>query len=429
MAEKPLDPDEDENDIPRPSMDDLPPEDFQESYAEEDYAAEMPPENGKTQFKETRPAVAATQGKTLLIAGVGVALFAFFFYQLFIAGDDAPPSEKPEEKQAVTVAAPDTIPVIVTEPPPPPPPPSEPVQALPPLPPPPVMTPPEPTVAITAEDPNNQAMMARRKSNMLLAQGTGKPLTDAGDSNPLAGRYAASFNGIVPGSADDKFKSGAARAVATHVGDLRKLILQGKIVQAVLETAIDSTFPGPLRAIVGRDVYAEAGSTVLIPKGSRLIGTYNADIVRGNARIFIVWNRLIRPDGVDIEIASPAVDRLGRIGLTGFVDNRYFEIFTGSVLTSAFTIGMAVAATKMTNAGEVTATQNTDGSTTQTGDPISMATLDAVTNMGDTAQRVLGGLLDMRPLITVDQGTVVNVFVNRDLEFPDEVTSRVKLVR
>ena len=169
--------------------------------------------------------------------------------------------------------------------------------------------------------------------------------------------------------------------------------------------------------------------SIAVPKGTRLIGSYNADVVRGQARIFIVWNRLIRPDGVDIDLTSPSVDRLGRAGTAGMVDNRYFEIFSGALLTSVFTIGMASIAQEITGTEASTATTDPSGGTTQTTDPTSQAISEAVANMAGTAQKVLGGLIDARPLITVDQGTPVNVFVNKDLEFPDEVTERIKLIQ
>lgn len=418
MADNPKNPDDDEG--------------FEEGYADEGYESEE--EGSGQQVLGKGPAVAAAPGKTLMIAAVGTLLVGFLGYQIFFSSGEgeAPPVAPPPPPEAAPVAKADIpIPQLPQEPPQPPepPPPVEPLPAPPPIE---LPAPPPPTqVDLPAPGPNNEQMMARRKAPLILMGGTGQPgankaIIDAGDSNPLG--TAPNF-GIVPGSEDDKFKSGAQRAVATHVGDLQKLILQGKILHAVLETAIDTTFPGPIRGLIARDVYAESGKIVLLPKGSRLIGTYNADVVRGQARVFIVWNRVIRPDGVDLDLTSPSVDRLGRAGTAGMVDNRYFEIFSGSVLTSVFTIGMAAAAQKITGAESSTTTTDPSGGQTQTTDPTSAAISGAVANMGDTAQRVLGGLIDARPLVTVDQGTPVNVFVNKDLEFPDEVTQRIKLVQ
>lgn len=391
-----------------------------ESYAPESY------EDGQTGNALGKgPAVAAPPGKTMMMAAVGVVLVGFVMYQLFFAEEEEapPPPQKPPSAAPVAQAE-NPIQQMPLEPPEPPPPlEPPPVEPLPPLPPPP--EPPQTEVEFPAQGPTNEQLVARRKSSLFVVQGESKPKIDAGGSDSLGGTALMDYE---PGSDNDPYRSAFPRAKATHVGDLRKLILQGKIIHAVLETAIDSTFPGPLRGLVTRDVYAESGKDILIQKGSRLIGNYNADVVRGQARIFIIWNRMIRPDGVDIDLSSPAVDRLGRTGLEGFVDNRYFEIFSGAALTSVFTIGLAAAGQELTGAGDTTTTQNAQG-TTQTGDPTAAAISEAVQTMGTTAERVLGGLIDMRPLITVDQGTPVNIFVNKDLEFPDEVTHRIRLLQ
>lgn len=407
-----------------PEDEDLPEDD---GYADEGYEAEQE-DAEQPQYLGKGPAVAAAPGKTLMIAVVGVSLVGFLAYQIFFSSSNEPaPPPPPKPPEAVTVAPADIAPPVFPSAPSPMDAPSEP-EPPPPLPePPPLPTPPTPTaVDLPAPGPDNEQMMARRKTPLLLMGGAAKPLIDAGDTNPLG---LTPDGGIVYGSDNDKYKSPAQRAIATHVGDLSKLILQGKIIHAVLETAIDTTFPGPIRGLVTRDVYAESGKDILIPKGTRLIGTYNADVVRGQARIFIVWNRVIRPDGVDLDLSSPSVDRLGRAGTVGMVDNRYFEIFSGSLLTSVFTIGLAAAAQSITGAEASTTTTDPSGGQTQTVDPTTAAIQEAVANMAGTAQTVLGGLIDARPLITVDQGTPVNVFVNKDLEFPDEVTQRIKLVQ
>ncbi len=383
--------------------------------------------NGQSQNLGKGPAVAAPPGKTALMAGVGILLVGFLLYQLFFAESEEelppPPPETSRQAAPAPVAQADIpIPQIPVEPPAPPTPELPPLPELPPAP----ALPPPPTpvdVDLSAQGPTSEQQQARLKANIMLQGGAAKPLQDTGDSNFLSGIYARRKVD------EEKFKSGAQRSVATHVGDLRKLILQGKIIQAVLETAVDTSLPGSLRAIVSRDVFAESGRDILIPKGSRIIGNYNADVVRGQARLFIIWSRLIRPDGVDIDLSSPATDEMGRAGLVGYIDNRYFEIFSGALLTSAFTIGLAATAQGVTGAEATTSTQNTDGSQTQNGDPTSAAIQQAVTNMGTTAQNVLQGLIDMRPMITLDQGTPFNIFVNKDLEFPDEVTSRIKLMQ
>ncbi len=366
-------------------------------------------------LQHQRPAVASAPGKTTMIALVVGGLVIFFIYQLVFSEDDEPPPmpTQSQSKVATPVASASLpAPVLPVTPPPmalpEPEPEPEPYAQLPPppdLPEP----PPEPEIDFNnMVGPSDEEMMARLQSDIMVMNTPPPPPA------PPTGAGAA--------------RSSAPRAVATTVGDMNFLVLQGKVIQAVLETAIDSTFPGPVRAIVSRDVYAESGKNVMIPKGSRLIGSYNTDIVRGQARVYILWSRVIRPDGIDIQVNSPTMDRLGRSGLEGYVDNRYFEIFSGALLTSAFSIGMAAVGEAITNEESVSQRENTDGSVSTTGTPVAAAVQESVQNLGEVAQQVLGGMIDARPLITVDQGTPIKVYVNQDLEFPASIASRTQII-
>lgn len=210
--------------------------------------------------------------------------------------------------------------------------------------------------------------------------------------------------------------SSAEKVTATRLTNLGNTIGQGKIIDAVIETAVNTDLPGGLRAIVSRDVFAEAGHDVMIPKGSRLIGTYNTGVTRGQARVLIVWTRLIRPDGVDMQIGSSATDAMGRAGVPGLVDNKYSEIFSAAVLTSVLSIGVAVAVDAMSNQGSTTTT-NSNG-TTQSGSAAAPAGQSAVTAIGQVGRDIVNTMLDLRPTVTLDQGTKINIFVNKDLIFP-----------
>lgn len=260
----------------------------------------------------------------------------------------------------------------------------------------------------------------RLRSNMLVMD-TAKPQQQT-EEQRAASTYLNSRDPNVAFSANVLKATSAEKALATRLNNLNMTIAQGKIINAVLETAISTDLPGTLRAIVSRDIYPESGRDVIIPKGSRLIGVYNTGILRGQNRVFIIWTRLIRPDGVDIMIGSPGVDSLGRSGLKGLVDSKYTEIFSTALLTSVISIGVAVAADSLVDDENTTRT-NSDGSSTTTGSAGAQAASDAVGNFGNVAKSVANSMLDMRPTITVDQGTKINVFVNRDLTFPSTIAN------
>ena len=186
---------------------------------------------------------------------------------------------------------------------------------------------------------------------------------------------------------------------ASYIRHKSYRIAQGTLIRGVLETAIQSDLPGFVRAEVAHDVYSFDGSRLLIPKASRLVGHYRSGLVRGQTRVFVVWSRLLRPDGASILIGSPGTDLLGRAGLDGDLDTHFFKIFGASVLLSLLDGAIAVA---------VESVRETQGSTT---------ILQNTNSLNRAAEIALENSINIPPTIHVDQGTPIQVFVARDLDF------------
>ncbi|BDI61749.1 TrbI/VirB10 family protein [Qipengyuania nanhaisediminis] len=161
----------------------------------------------------------------------------------------------------------------------------------------------------------------------------------------LAGTGAASIAGVngtgqggIGGSAAD-FASrvggiGGAPAQARAMVNPATTVTEGTMIPAILETAIDTDVPGYVRAMVSQDVRSFDGTTVLIPRSSRLIGQYQSGVQQGQKRAHVIWTRLIRPDGASVNIASPAVGFDGTTGLAGEVDNHFFRRFGSAMMLS-----------------------------------------------------------------------------------------------
>ena len=199
-----------------------------------------------------------------------------------------------------------------------------------------------------------------------------------------------------PGSAaSSPAASDADRAKARRLANPSTTVPQGVVIHAVLETALDSNHPGFARAIVSRDVYGFDGTKVLIPRGSKLFGQYEAEVASGQNRALIQWRRLTRPDGGIIDVDSPSADPLGRAGVRGKVNSHFFERFGGAILQSTLDIGVQLA------------TRKAAGNTVILGLP------NSVQNTG--VQRPES----IQPTLSVRQGTSVSVFVARDLDFSD----------
>lgn len=205
-------------------------------------------------------------------------------------------------------------------------------------------------------------------------------------------------------SADERFAArvsggGSETARATQLGDLTRIVPQGAMIPAVLETAIDSDLPGQVRAVVSRDVRSYDGSQVLIPRGSKLIGQYRSAAAIGQTRAFVVWSRLLTPSGVAVDIGSPATDRLGRGGLDGKVDTHFFRRFGASVLLSVISAGLDYA-----SRGDNGASNNT----LIIGSPVQASRV---------AEIALSKQIDIPTTIRVPPGAAVQVSVARDLDF------------
>jgi type IV secretion system protein VirB10 len=121
---------------------------------------------------------------------------------------------------------------------------------------------------------------------------------------------------------------------STRLADPSGTVVQGTLIPAVLETAIDTDVPGYVRAVVSQDVRSFDGSKVLIPRSSRLIGEYKAATQAGQRRAYLIWTRLVRPDGVSVALASPAADFTGQAGIGGQVNSHFFSRFGSAILLS-----------------------------------------------------------------------------------------------
>jgi type IV secretion system protein VirB10 len=236
-------------------------------------------------------------------------------------------------------------------------------------------------------------------------------VVDLGDGGPAPVARAVP-GGSIPSpddagrSAEERFAarvsaSNVETSRATRLHDLAHIIPQGTVIPAVLETAINSDLPGSTRAIVSRDVRSFDGSQILIPRGSTLIGQYRNGVAYGQHRAFVIWSRVLTPDGISIDIGSPGTDPLGRGGLSGETDSHFFQRFGSSILLSVLSAGVAA----VSRGGSDTAII--------IGSPLQAQALASQTPKNDIPVTV-----------KVMQGTPMSVFLTRDLDFSDVVAAQ-----
>lgn len=184
---------------------------------------------------------------------------------------------------------------------------------------------------------------------------------------------------------------GVDTASATRGINPATTVTQGTLIPAVLETAINSDLPGYVRALVSEDVRSFDGSHVLIPRSSRLIGQYKSGLAAGQTRAYVLWTRLIRPDGASVALASPGTDFAGETGFAGKVDGHFVQRFGSAVLLSV--VG-GVGALASSGASLVLSTSGQSAASV-------------------AAQRDA----QIPPTIRVRQGQPIRIFTARDLDF------------
>lgn len=476
-------------------------------------AQEENPEQGELPEVEQELSQVATNPKQSMMILVGiVCVFIYIFYNFFISSDnsDKPKDDTPtptEVAKPVQVSVDSDIPTIPTlpsppkleDPTPPPPPPTD-TEALPTadssLP-----TLPTDSEILPTPDPSTAA-------STQPSLPFGKVQTEEDDKKLEQKRKSAIF--LVAGTPPEKTPEQIQQeADFSYRGDMNLILGRGKMLDAIIETAINTDFGGEIRAIIKRDVYSEWGRNILIPKGSRVFGNYATGIDGAYGRIAIEWTRVDLANGYTLNLSGTGADALGRKGNQGRVDNKFRERLSNSIMRSMLNIALAnaldtivkpqassqavanqnVQATNIQNTANATFTQagltdqqkraqicanvlaaitdktstaftqintacttptgTTDADkltslmaaiTTASNSLLSNSTTnvqetqaqnaskEAFTDISDTVKTIVEEQ-EFKPTITIDQGTPVKIYVNKDYKFPKAAISKSRRKR
>ena len=207
-----------------------------------------------------------------------------------------------------------------------------------------------------ARKTQERAMLeARYKSSVMVTGGSGDISPNAAQANGQTDMQAF-FAAMAQGGGQNgaalqtqsqsqsatqggRFNSGTSQAPvssASYNPNREFLVQQGKVIDAVVETAIKSDIPSTIIARVSDPVYGEQGRYELLPAGTRLFGEYSSVVKAGQTEIAAIWRRAITPQGVEIMLDSPATNNLGIVGMGGKVNNHFFPY----VQYSGFVIGI-----------------------------------------------------------------------------------------
>lgn len=169
-------------------------------------------------------------------------------------------------------------------------------------------------------------------------------------------------------------------------------------INAVLEDQINSQIPGRVIAIVDRDILSPNGHYILIPAYTKIICGYDGLDQTGETRLAVSCTRAIRPDGTSIILTnSISSDQMGRTGLIGEVDNRVFERYGAAFIVSALSAMSQVGVSQSQNQG------------------VHNAATSLSNNLGQVTAEVIKKNIDLRPIITIDAGSRIQIIPQTDI--------------
>ncbi len=247
-------------------------------------------------------------------------------------------------------------------------------------------------------------LMERR---MLDVQAAQAPATTGTSQDPYVKAMLAGLPGAEP-AAQPAAEATPASSQVTSARFIRNpdvLLVRGTYIRCVLETRIVTDIPGFTSCVVTEPVYSINGHQLLLPKGSKVLGKY--DYEPTGPRVAVVWDRITTPNGIDVSMSSPGVDNLGGAG-----HEARYTAHWGSRITSALLISLISDAFKYAAAqnGPQTSSVGAGGVVVQS--PYESAT-------ARTTERLANQALANRrpPTAIINQGTVLNIYVAKDVDF------------
>ena len=242
-----------------------------------------------------------------------------------------------------------------------------------------------PTTITIASRPQTQHV----DNKVLLAQNTNKPVEDY-DGN----RQESKKNFLMNEQAQKFYQ---ANFLVEQLSEFE--LKAGDFIPATLQTGINSDLPSKvIVAVVSENVRDTiSGKHILIPQGTKVIGTYDSSVTFGQERLLVVWQRLIFPDGKSIGLDNmQGVDLSGKAGITGEIDNHFGTLLKGVVLSSI-----------MGSAGAIVTDRKNDwrGAAAE-------GAGEQIVTIGD---RFADRALSRQPTINIEPGTRLNIMVHSDL--------------
>lgn len=179
------------------------------------------------------------------------------------------------------------------------------------------------------------------------------------------------------------------------------LLTKGTNIPCILKNKIDSTYQGFTVCQVSKDVYSTNGKTLLIERGSSVFGEQNVQLNHGQARVYVIWQKIETPKGVSVNVDSPATGQLGEMGVGARINNHFGKRFGGAIMLSLIQDAISAGTTHL-----------------QKDQKAGRTTIENTSNATESiAGKTLENSINIPPTAIVHQGTLINILVNRDVDF------------
>jgi len=185
-------------------------------------------------------------------------------------------------------------------------------------------------------------------------------------------------------------------------------VFEGTVLEGVVTNHIDGGLTGPILIMLTTDYYSHDHQQLLMPQGTRLIGTVQSVGNAQQRKMFVTFHRAICPDGFSLELEKyVGLDPIGTTGLATKVDHGYLQAFA-----AAAAVGGLGGLAQIGNSGSVlsASTQIRDGISEQS---------------AAEGEQVLNQFLNRLPIITLKEGSRARVYIGTDIYIPSYAEHRV----
>jgi type IV secretory pathway VirB10-like protein len=185
-------------------------------------------------------------------------------------------------------------------------------------------------------------------------------------------------------------------------------IFEGTVLEGVVTNHIDGGFSGPILVMLTTDYYSHDHQQLLMPQGTRLIGTVQSVGNAQQRKMFVTFHRAVCPDGFSLDFDKYiGLDQIGTTGLATKVDHGYLMAFG-----AAAAIGGLGGLAQIGNNGSVftPSTEIRSGISEQS---------------AQEGEQVLDHFLNRLPVITLKEGSRARVYIGRDILIPSYADHRV----